>query len=999
MRHAIWKLTALAGVVGIGLLVVMQAQRGMVRQEEGASKEPGSGVAGEIDKNARIADGSPVPKQMEPLGPEGFSDQEPVPASTKTAGANVRPVQSPSAARSINPPALAGDTDPFEAPEPSPANPPAGQPARPAVALGGSQPRLTDANTFEADSGAEVRPAAVTPIQPRAAAPEREVAMEEPAFEPPATDGAAARGLPAAAEPQEDAAEAAAFPLTPVAQPAQKKLTPAPQRAASGFVDEDEPVASSGPPSEKTTGATRRGPALSDRDEPSEPASPPRTREPQRFIDENERPRPSSSPPASAAGQPAVDADEEFPAPAPPPGSRPRNDAALVQPSLVPEAQQDAVEERPAAAVPEERPAPRQRSSTGPLLGDDEEQPTLAPGAKISPGLAPEAPQPSARPAAPPDAEPLIERPAPPRKPASVPVVSDDADDAPFGGSSNKSAASAPRLTPVNPPPAEPPSAQLPDRPAIPAAPLRDEGPVQTSPSRTYIEQQPAFRDNGPAPNSVPPVQTEIRSDAVRLSPAPAERTMVLPDQRPPDDRTQGQRTNGTQRPHLTIDKIAPPNAMVGQAMIYHIVVRNAGTTSAQQVVVEDRIPDGLRVSGTIPRAELAGSCLIWRIGSLEPGQEQRFSIRAFPLTEGVVGSVATVNFAAEVGARTLVSAPKLRLEIAAPQRATLGAPVVFNYRVTNIGKSDSSGVIIRNVLPAALKHADGDDLEYEVGTLPAGQSREVQLALTAAQQGRTVNRAVVTADGGLSVQAEAEVEVVGPSLTVRRSGPKRMFLNKPAVFTNTVTNGGSALVGNITLVETIPAGLDFVSATADGRFDPAKRTVTWRLERLEPRQAGSVDVTLTSTARGPQVSVVRAYDGGGASGEAMGTTSVAGVAALSIDISELAAPIVLGERLACKIRVFNRGSETATNVRLAVAVPAGLQVTTVKGPGNYRRAADQLQFDPIPRLDSKNEATIELTLQAAGAGEARLEVLVQSDQMVQPLRNERATTIVTSQE
>lgn len=1043
MRHAIWKLTALAGVVGIGLLVVMQAQRGMVRQEGGTTSEQAPGVAGEVDRNAKTADGGAVPKQMEPLGPEGFNEHEPVPASAKTAGANLTSVQNPPATVRTTPPALAGDVDPFEAPQTSPPSANAAQPANSAVALGGAKPTLTDANTFEGESGPEVQPAAVTPIKPRAAAPEREVAMEEPAFEPPTTDGAPARGLPPPPGSEENAAEAAPLRATPAAQLPLKKLPQASPQPGPDIEDEEPLVPnrqpttpdtkqkfvapeitdvandsqqpaenSNGPPPGKVVRSVPTSQLVDDRGSAEGPlpsAQPLPNREPQKFIDDERPPAASPPPAASSSRQPADEADEEFPAPAAASKPRLQSNAALVQPSLVPESQPD-VEERPAAALPEKQLVPDRRSSA-PLMADDEEQPIPSPSPKLTPALVPDAARAPLNPSATAESEPLVERPALPRNSTPVPVKDDDADEEPFGGRSRRSEGH-PRLRSDSPPPSGNPPAPLSEQQPVPAIPSRNDNSSQTPPNRTFIDDQrpldrnpapmpqlPAFRDDRPAPGSVPPAAANVRNDAIRLSPAPIETATVFPEQRPLDNRIHDQRMHGTQRPHLTIDKIAPPNAMVGQAMIYHIVVRNAGTTIAQQMVVEDRIPDGLRVTGTIPRAELAGSTLSWRIGALEPGQEQRFSVRAIPLAEGVVGSVATVNFTAEIGARTMVSAPKLRLEIAAPQRATLGAPVVFHYKVTNVGKADSSGVIIRNVLPAALKHADGDDLEYEVGTLPAGQSREVQLALTASQQGRTVNRAVVTADGGLSVQAEAEVEVVGPSLAVRRTGPKRMFPNKPAVFTNTVSNGGSTVVGNITLVETIPPGLDFVSATADGRYDAEKRTVTWRIDRLDARQSGSVDVTLSPTVRGQQVSVVRAFDGTGATGEAMGTTNVTGIAALSVDMSELAAPIVLGESLPCKIRVFNRGSETATNVRVAVTIPPGLQVVSVKGPGNYRRTADQLQFDPIPRLDSRNEATIELTLQAAGAGDARLVVLVQSDQMTQPLRNEQATTIATSQE
>lgn len=76
----------------------------------------------------------------------------------------------------------------------------------------------------------------------------------------------------------------------------------------------------------------------------------------------------------------------------------------------------------------------------------------------------------------------------------------------------------------------------------------------------------------------------------------------------------------GPQRPELKIEKIAPPNATLNQPMVYTIVIRNVGDSAANAVVVEDQIPMGTKLSGTIPRAELTGKKLIWRLGASSRG-------------------------------------------------------------------------------------------------------------------------------------------------------------------------------------------------------------------------------------------------------------------------------------------------------------------------------------------------------------------------------------------
>src|SRR5262249_55792963 len=63
--------------------------------------------------------------------------------------------------------------------------------------------------------------------------------------------------------------------------------------------------------------------------------------------------------------------------------------------------------------------------------------------------------------------------------------------------------------------------------------------------------------------------------------------------------------------PELAIEKIAPPQALLGRPMVYEIVVRNVGAIPAYQVVVEDTIPKNARLDGTIPQAQLKENKLI----------------------------------------------------------------------------------------------------------------------------------------------------------------------------------------------------------------------------------------------------------------------------------------------------------------------------------------------------------------------------------------------------
>jgi uncharacterized repeat protein (TIGR01451 family) len=94
----------------------------------------------------------------------------------------------------------------------------------------------------------------------------------------------------------------------------------------------------------------------------------------------------------------------------------------------------------------------------------------------------------------------------------------------------------------------------------------------------------------------------------------------------------------GLQQPRLTIEKIAPKQAIVGQPLIYSVVVKNVGSAEAHQVTVEDRIPKGTKLEGTSPRAELIDKKLVWRLGT--PGRTKK-SPSSSSRRAGPIGSVA----------------------------------------------------------------------------------------------------------------------------------------------------------------------------------------------------------------------------------------------------------------------------------------------------------------------------------------------------------------------
>src|SRR5262249_42517437 len=90
MYHAIWKLTALAVVVAVGVVVVIQAQRGMQEGESGTEKDvaAASTEEGDLGESKDLLETAEPPSQGEPEVAATAGSGEVVPVAAKARPAS-----------------------------------------------------------------------------------------------------------------------------------------------------------------------------------------------------------------------------------------------------------------------------------------------------------------------------------------------------------------------------------------------------------------------------------------------------------------------------------------------------------------------------------------------------------------------------------------------------------------------------------------------------------------------------------------------------------------------------------------------------------------------------------------------------------------------------------------------------------------------------------------------------------------------------------------------
>lgn len=480
-----------------------------------------------------------------------------------------------------------------------------------------------------------------------------------------------------------------------------------------------------------------------------------------------------------------------------------------------------------------------------------------------------------------------------------------------------------------------------------------------------------------------------------------------------PEVRPRPQRSNrddalrtvaGVMRPNLVLQKSAPENATVGTPLKYSILVRNEGDATAYDVVVEDEVTPAAEVSGVYPQSEIDRQTnkLIWKFAKIEPGEDQTITVEVVPTGEGTMDGVATVRFKTQVKATTVVTAPRLEVQMRGPDEVRLGDEVKYSYVITNRGSGEARDVYVRTLLPedGGLRHPAGNDLEYKIDSLKPNEQREISLAVIAGEPGEFRADAEVTATGGIKDQASWRTKIVGAQLRIVRRGPRKRFVNREGTFENIISNESNFDARDARVVEQVPAGMRFIDATRGGRYDSDTRTVTWNINHIGAGEMETLQVRLMPTTAGSAESTVTIYENVGLQSSEVSTTVVEDLHNVSADISQLDGPVAAGEVFGFTIAVDNRGTADATDVSLTVEVPDAIQVV---GAGSREVQARLLegnivQYNVVVRIPPNQQKDFEIKLKGLREVQnALVKASVRYAQMEKPLVVSESVTIYES--
>jgi uncharacterized repeat protein (TIGR01451 family) len=427
---------------------------------------------------------------------------------------------------------------------------------------------------------------------------------------------------------------------------------------------------------------------------------------------------------------------------------------------------------------------------------------------------------------------------------------------------------------------------------------------------------------------------------------------------------------DGSQNPSLQIHKRAPEEVQVGHPATFTLLIRNVGTATAYDVVITDSVPRGTRLSKTNPPAQSRNDgALVWSLGEMSAGGEQVFTVEVIPETEGEIGSVASVTFAAQASVRTVSTQPKLVVNQSTSGKVLLGQPVKIQISITNEGTGVARGVSLEEDVPPGLRHPMGASLGVPLGDLVPGQSRTTQLELIGVEPGVVQNLLRAVSSNAETAESSVPIEIVAPQLRMTAGGPKLRYLERPATYQVSITNSGTSMAHNVEIFAYLPRGMQFNSTINDGEYLSDQHAVTWGLEELAVGATATTEMTLLPVEEGDYVIRMQGRGDGVKSEPFEKPLRIEGQSELAFSIEDDNDPIETDEQTTYIVKLTNNGTRIDQDVSLLIELPPGAKVLQVNAPVAYNVTREGIVFDPISQVKAKDQQSFRFSLQLTQEG------------------------------
>lgn len=425
----------------------------------------------------------------------------------------------------------------------------------------------------------------------------------------------------------------------------------------------------------------------------------------------------------------------------------------------------------------------------------------------------------------------------------------------------------------------------------------------------------------------------------------------------------------------LAITKTATPEpAIAGTQVTYNIDWTVNGNEPSLGTTVRDTLPAGTTFASCSNSCTQSGNEVTWVMGNQVPpasGAVQLIvniapTVLTTPggwLSGTVLLNTATITDAqgitASDDATTTVHsrADVAVVKTASPSPVFAGEILTYTLVVSNNGPSDAQAVVLTDVLPAEITLlscsasgasciTSGNAITVQWATLALNAQQRITLTALVSSEvlagSLITNTAVVTSATPDSNPNNNTSEVNTPVVAradlaiVKSVSPIPATAGETLTYTLAISNAGPSAAQHVTVTDTLPAQVSFVSCVSNGLCSNAGSAVTVTFPALSVGQSEIITIVTTVNAgvlSGTQLANTAAITSATPDPNPINntdgvTTPVTARADLAIVKSVTPTLVLAGETLTYTLAISNAGPSTAQYVTVTDQLPA--QVTFV---------------------------------------------------------------------
>ncbi|MFM2094408.1 MAG: Large cysteine-rich periplasmic protein OmcB, partial [Planctomycetota bacterium] len=322
--------------------------------------------------------------------------------------------------------------------------------------------------------------------------------------------------------------------------------------------------------------------------------------------------------------------------------------------------------------------------------------------------------------------------------------------------------------------------------------------------------------------------------------------------------------------------------------------------------------------------------------------------------------------------AQIVVQQPQLELTLAGPKDVLFGEAITFLMTVANPGNGDAENVFVK------LSTNSNAPETINIGTIAAGQQKQVEVQFNATQAGTMSIKAAAQAEGELKAEILEEVVVRRAKLDLAVSGPKLKFAGSETTYQIQITNSGNAIAEEVVANVLLPAGAKVTTAT-DGSKQ-AGSGLSWRVGSMGPGAERTLQFTCELTSAGDNRLEVRTQGAGGVTATEAIVTQVQALADLKLTVNEPKGPRSVDEPVQYEIQIVNRGTKSAEKVNILMQFSEGIEPIAAEG-AKSDLLRGQVVFSPIGKIEVGQTATLKVRARADKAGSHLFRVEVKCDE------------------